>query len=77
MEREDKRKKEEGAHLRTPLYRLGRWLNGEEGLLTVQTKDLDLNPQNLYKSQAPLCVLESQGYGERETERPWDLSDPV
>lgn len=46
-------------------------------VLTVQTKDLDLNPQNLYKSQARVCVLESQGCGEKETERPWDLSDPV
>lgn len=48
-----------------------------ERVLNVQTKDLDLNPQNLYKSQARLCVLESQGCGERETERPWDLNDPV
>lgn len=46
-------------------------------VLTVQTKDLDLNPQNLYKSQARVCVPESQGCGEEETERPWDLSDPV
>lgn len=46
-------------------------------VLNVQTKDLDLNPLNLYKSQARLCVLKFQGCGEKETERPWDLNDPV
>lgn len=75
MEREDE---EEGGRSarKNSLVETGEMAQWGRGL-TVQTKDLNLNPQNLYKSQALLCVLESQGCGERETERPWDLSDPV